>query len=93
MPRVVSILLASISIWFRSRLAIRMELIAPRHQVAVYKQSILRPDPSFSHLIAGSVCGSLDCARAGNKPWSSFSLVAEIQQFQSLRQIGTYKSG
>ena len=43
MPRVISILLTSISTWFRSRLAMQMELIALRHQVAVYKQSISRP--------------------------------------------------
>ena len=42
MPRVVSILLASLLTWFRSRLSIRLELIALRHQVAVYKQSISR---------------------------------------------------
>ena len=38
MPRVISILLASISTWFRSRLALQLELIALRHQVAIYKQ-------------------------------------------------------
>ena len=43
MPRVISILLTSISTWFRSRLTMQMELIALRHQVAVYKQSISRP--------------------------------------------------
>jgi hypothetical protein len=43
MPRAISILLTSISTWFRSRLAMQMELIALRHQVAVYKQSISRP--------------------------------------------------
>ena len=42
MPRVVSILLASLLTWFRSRLSIQLELIALRHQVAVYKQSISR---------------------------------------------------
>jgi putative transposase len=43
MPRVISILLASILTWFRSRLALQLELIALRHQVAVYKQSVFRP--------------------------------------------------
>jgi putative transposase len=43
MPRVVSILLRSIATWFRSRLSLQMELIALRHQVAVYQQSISRP--------------------------------------------------
>ena len=43
MLRAVSVLLASISTWFRSRLAMQMEFIALRHQVAVYKQSISRP--------------------------------------------------
>ncbi|MDH3599004.1 MAG: hypothetical protein OEU26_05115 [Candidatus Tectomicrobia bacterium] len=42
MPRVVSILLMSIATWFRSRLSLQMELIALRHQVAVYKQSVSR---------------------------------------------------
>jgi hypothetical protein len=43
MPRVVSILLASIITWFRSRLSMQMELIALRHQLAVYKESVPRP--------------------------------------------------
>ena len=43
MPPIVSVLLASLTTWFRSRLAMQMELIALRHQVAVYKQSISRP--------------------------------------------------
>jgi hypothetical protein len=43
MLSVVSILLASISAWFRSRLSMQIELIALRHQVAVYKQSVSRP--------------------------------------------------
>jgi putative transposase len=43
MPRVVSIMIASIAAWFRSRLDMQMELIALRHQVAVYKQSVTRP--------------------------------------------------
>ena len=43
MLSVVSILLASISAWFRSRLSVQIELIALRHQIAVYKQSISRP--------------------------------------------------
>jgi putative transposase len=42
MPSVVSIVLASILTWFRSRLSMQMALIALRHQVAVYKQSIAR---------------------------------------------------
>ena len=43
MPHVVSILLTSVLDWFRSRLSMQMELIALRHQVAVYKQSLSRP--------------------------------------------------
>jgi putative transposase len=43
MPPIVSVLLASVFTWFRSRLSVQMELIAVRHQVAVYKQSIPRP--------------------------------------------------
>ncbi|MDH3600825.1 MAG: hypothetical protein OEU26_14450 [Candidatus Tectomicrobia bacterium] len=43
MPRVVSILFASLFTWFRSRLSMQMELIALRHQVTVYKPSISRP--------------------------------------------------
>ena len=43
MLSVVSILLVSISAWFRSRLSVQIELIALRHQVAVYKQSVSRP--------------------------------------------------
>ena len=46
MLRAILILLTSISTWFRSRLAMQMELIALRHQVAVYKQGLhlLTPD-------------------------------------------------
>ena len=43
MISVVSILLASISAWFRSRLSVPMELIALHHQVVLYKQSVSRP--------------------------------------------------
>jgi hypothetical protein len=43
MLSVVSMLLASVSAWFRSRLSVQMELLALRHQVAVYKQSVSRP--------------------------------------------------
>src|SRR5262245_32573946 len=43
MPLVVSVLFASLFTWFRSPLSMQMELIALRHQVAVYKQSISRP--------------------------------------------------
>ncbi|MDH3600907.1 MAG: hypothetical protein OEU26_14880 [Candidatus Tectomicrobia bacterium] len=43
MPRVVAILLTSIATWFWSRLSLQMELIALRHQVTVYQQSISRP--------------------------------------------------
>jgi transposase InsO family protein len=43
MSRVVSILLTSIATWFRSRLSLQLELIALRHQVTVYKQSVSRP--------------------------------------------------
>src|SRR5215471_18018226 len=43
MSRVVSVLLASIFTWFRSRLSMQLEFIALRHQLAVYKQSGTRP--------------------------------------------------
>ena len=43
MPRIVSILLTAITTWFRSRVSLQMGLIALRHQVAVYKQSVVRP--------------------------------------------------
>jgi putative transposase len=43
MPRVISILFTSIATSFRSRVSLQMELIALRHQVAVYKQSVARP--------------------------------------------------
>jgi transposase InsO family protein len=43
MPPIVSVLLASVFTWFRSRLSMQLELLALRHQVAVYKQSIPRP--------------------------------------------------
>ena len=44
MPRVFLILLTSVWDWFRSRLAMQMELIALRHQIVVYKQSNFRPE-------------------------------------------------
>lgn len=43
MRRVISILLASIATWFRSRLSVQMELIALRHQLAVYQHTVKRP--------------------------------------------------
>ena len=43
MPRIVSILLTSVLDWFRSRFSMQIELIALRHQVAVYKESVSRP--------------------------------------------------
>ena len=43
MPRVASILLTFVLDWFRSRLSMQMELIALRHQLSVYQQSISRP--------------------------------------------------
>jgi hypothetical protein len=43
MSRVVLILLTSFVTGFRAHLAMQMEFIALRHQVAVYQQSIARP--------------------------------------------------
>ena len=42
MPPVVAVLLAFVCTCFRSRLSMQMELIALRHQVAVYTQSVSR---------------------------------------------------
>jgi putative transposase len=43
MPPVVSALLAYLMTRFRSRRSMQMEIIALRHQVAVYKQTVSRP--------------------------------------------------
>jgi len=43
MPRVISSLIASLMDWLPSRLSLPLELIALRHQVTVYKQSVSRP--------------------------------------------------
>jgi putative transposase len=43
MPPIVSVLLASVFTWFCSRLSMQLELIALRHQVAVYQQSVPHP--------------------------------------------------
>jgi putative transposase len=43
MPPVVSTLLAYLMTRFRSRRSMQMEIIALRHQVAVYKQTVSRP--------------------------------------------------
>ena len=43
MPPVISASLAYLASWFQSRHAMQMELIALRHQLAVYKQSVSRP--------------------------------------------------
>jgi putative transposase len=43
MPSVVFILLTSIGIWFRSRVSMQIEIVALRHQVAVYRQTVSRP--------------------------------------------------
>ena len=56
MLSVVLILLASILIWFRSRLAMQMELIALRHQLAVYKQTISRPELGPTDRSSGFAC-------------------------------------
>ena len=54
MPPIVSVLLASVTTWLRSRLSMQMELIALRHQVAVYKQRISRPKLRPKTSIAGT---------------------------------------
>ena len=43
MPSIVSILLASIGTWVRSRVSMQIEIVALRHQVAVYKHTGSRP--------------------------------------------------
>jgi putative transposase len=43
MPPVVSALLTYIMTWFRSRRSMQMQIIALRHQIAVYKQTGSRP--------------------------------------------------
>lgn len=43
MPPVVSAFLAYLMTRFRSRRSMQMEIIALRHQVAVYKQTVSRP--------------------------------------------------
>jgi putative transposase len=43
MSPVVSILLASIGTWFRSRVSMPIEIVALRHQIAVYKHTVSRP--------------------------------------------------
>jgi putative transposase len=43
MPPVIPILFASIATWFRSRVSMQIEIVALRHQVAVYKQTVSRP--------------------------------------------------
>jgi putative transposase len=43
MPSVAFILLTSIGIWFRSRVSMQIEIVALRHQVAVYRQTVSRP--------------------------------------------------
>jgi putative transposase len=43
MPPVVSALLVYIMTWFRSRRSMQMEILALRHQVAVYQQTVSRP--------------------------------------------------
>jgi hypothetical protein len=53
MSPIVSVLLASVFTWFRSRLSMQMELIALRHQVAVYKQNIPRSTPADRSLALG----------------------------------------
>ena len=43
MPPIVSILLASIGTWFHSRVSMQIEIVALRHQIAVYKHTITGP--------------------------------------------------
>jgi hypothetical protein len=72
MLRAMLILLTSISTWFRSRLAMQMELIALCHQVAVYTNRAF-PDRSFNRPIAYSGSAYHVYGRAGKMPWNSFS--------------------
>jgi putative transposase len=43
MSPVVSALLAFLAAWFRSRRALQLEILALRHQLAVYRCSVPRP--------------------------------------------------
>jgi hypothetical protein len=40
---VVSALLACLAAWFRSRHSMQLDILALRHQVAVYQRSVPRP--------------------------------------------------
>ena len=40
---VMSALLACLAAWFRSRRSMQLEIVALRHQVAVYQRSVPRP--------------------------------------------------
>ena len=43
MPSVITAALAYLSSWFQSRHAMQLDILALRHQLAVYQQSVKRP--------------------------------------------------
>ncbi len=43
MPSVISASLAYLTTWFQSRHAMQLEILALRHQLAVYQHSVKRP--------------------------------------------------
>jgi hypothetical protein len=43
MRAVLSAVLATVATLFRSHLALRLEILAPRHQLAIYQRTVKRP--------------------------------------------------
>ena len=64
MRSVFSALMVYVVSHFRSHASLRLENMALRHQLAVYRQSVKRP--SLGHLIAFSGLGCPACGQTGN---------------------------
>jgi hypothetical protein len=76
MPPVISALLALISSLLRSRWALHLQVLALQHQVAVHKQTVLRPRLSPTDRVFWS---RLSCLWAGWQDcWHSSNLVRSL---------------
>src|SRR5262249_7745535 len=65
MPSVVSAVLAYLAAWFQSRHIMQLEILALRHQLAVYHNSIKRPTPALRSTFLGLAFTSLTGLAAG----------------------------
>ena len=72
MPPVVYAFLSMFGVLFRSQLSLRVENVALRHQLAVYRRTVKRPIIRPADRICGP--GYRVAGQSGGTCWSSFSL-------------------